>query len=307
MRAVFEFSGFLGLATALHLGLLSNAPETDSEAGGQESHSAIALAASSQDLLERVQDWERLPAIETVAARMSPPALVAPPRMEMPVSGAIAVGMVQPLNMAGLALPSGLPALDQSVPPPPKPQQDVTASRRPKLRPEATSAPDPDPDPVPAKPVPVKPEPAAKAERAPVPEPPTPSKPAKPASKAKPSTAAQAASKPAVAAGSGKAEQTSKPGKSTQKLMARWGGQIRVAIERRKRYPSGTRASGTVKLSVAVHSSGKLASVRVVRSSGDARLDKAAVLAVTKARFRAAPDGLAAGVHRFSLPMSFRP
>lgn len=308
MKALFEFSGFLGLATALHLGLLSTVPEMGAQAGGEDAVSAIALAASSPELNARVQEWERPPEQVNVAAPTTPPQMASPPPMDMAMPDRPVSDLAQPLGLAGLALPAGLPALDLSVPPPPEPKPDVMASRRPKLRPMPEPAPvqpaSPRPEPPLSKPPEAKPtepkpsEPTPKEVAKPAPQKPV--KPAKPA-------LAQTASKPAVAAGAGKADQSSKPGRSAKKLMAQWGGQIRVAIERRKRYPSGTRSSGTVRLAVAVHSSGRLTSVRVSRSSGDARLDKAALLAVSKARFRAAPKGLKAGVHKFTLPMSFRP
>ena len=87
--------------------------------------------------------------------------------------------------------------------------------------------------------------------------------------------------------------------------MAQWGNGIRAAIERRKSYPAGSRAQGKVLLAVAVSSNGSLAGVQVRRSSGHAALDQAALAAVQRARFKPAPRGLAAGVHQFSLPISF--
>ncbi|MDF3414533.1 TonB family protein [Sulfitobacter sp. M57] len=60
-------------------------------------------------------------------------------------------------------------------------------------------------------------------------------------------------------------------------------------------------------MSIAVSSTGALSSVAVQGSSGDALLDQAALSAVTRARFTAAPHGLPSGVHRFSLPITFNP
>ncbi|MBR9862215.1 MAG: energy transducer TonB [Rhodobacteraceae bacterium] len=89
--------------------------------------------------------------------------------------------------------------------------------------------------------------------------------------------------------------------------MAQWGTVIRAAVERRKRYPAGTCNHGTVTLSIAVSSTGALSSVVVRRLSGDAELDQAALSAVRRARFTAAPYGLPSGVHRFLLPITFDP
>ena len=89
--------------------------------------------------------------------------------------------------------------------------------------------------------------------------------------------------------------------------MAQWGGKIRSSIERRKRYPAGTRARGTVTLSIAVHNSGAVAGIAVQRSSGVAQIDRAAVAAVKAARLPAAPAGVTAGRYNFTLPMKFAP
>ncbi len=89
--------------------------------------------------------------------------------------------------------------------------------------------------------------------------------------------------------------------------MAQWGGQIRNAIERRKRYPSGTRATGTVTLQITVHTKGGLVDVSVRGSSGVAQIDRAAVLAVKTAQIVAAPKGISQGVQNFTLPMKFAP
>jgi protein TonB len=87
--------------------------------------------------------------------------------------------------------------------------------------------------------------------------------------------------------------------------MGQWGGAIRARIERQKRYPAGTRAQGTVHLVLDVGGDGRLMGVAVTRSSGDARLDAAAVSAVRRARLPAAPDRLPGSRHRFNLPVAF--
>ncbi|MBC7132476.1 MAG: TonB family protein [Roseovarius sp.] len=88
-------------------------------------------------------------------------------------------------------------------------------------------------------------------------------------------------------------------------LMGQWGGAIRARIERQKRYPSGTRAQGTAHLLLDMGGDGRLLSVTVARSSGDARLDAAALDAVRRARLPAKPDGLPGDRHRFALPVAF--
>ncbi|MBC7164456.1 MAG: TonB family protein [Roseovarius sp.] len=88
-------------------------------------------------------------------------------------------------------------------------------------------------------------------------------------------------------------------------LMGQWGGAIRAQIERQKRYPAGTRAQGTVHLVLDVGGDGRLLGVVVSRSSGNPRLDAAALGAVRRARLPAKPDRLPGQQHRFTLPVTF--
>ena len=85
---------------------------------------------------------------------------------------------------------------------------------------------------------------------------------------------------------------------------ARWHNSVRAAIARRV---GGLRGmQGTVNISFVVTASGSVASARVSRSSGDSRLDKAAVRAVRSARVPAPPDGLGGSTHSFSIPLTVR-
>ncbi|MCE8421210.1 TonB C-terminal domain-containing protein, partial [Rhodovulum sulfidophilum] len=86
--------------------------------------------------------------------------------------------------------------------------------------------------------------------------------------------------------------------------MAQWGAAIRARIQRR--VPEGAgRGAALVELTVSAR--GTLVSVRVVRSSGNARLDGLALAAVRQAgRFPAAPAGLGDGARSFSLEVRSR-
>ncbi|MCI2393807.1 TonB family protein [Aliiroseovarius sediminis] len=127
----------------------------------------------------------------------------------------------------------------------------------------------------------------------------------------KPAPAVKRAPQRAVGAGGGqaagrKAKTDSSAGQGdSQRLLARWGGKVRAAIERRKRYPRGTRAEGTVTLSLTVSPAGQVVSAGVVRSSGHAALDQAALAAIRTARIPPAPKGLGKGPHRFTVPVAF--
>jgi protein TonB len=141
---------------------------------------------------------------------------------------------------------------------------------------------------------------------------PAPKKAAKPEPKAAPS-AARAAQR---ASGSGNGAQAGSGGTSAaatlskatiNSLRASWGASIRTRIERRKAYPSAARgAAGTVTVRLSVSRTGQLLSVSLVKTSGNAALDQAALNAVKAARsFPAAPKGLTESQYSFSLPMRF--
>ncbi len=90
-----------------------------------------------------------------------------------------------------------------------------------------------------------------------------------------------------------------------QKLISTWGGAIRSGVERRKRYPNGTSASGTAVVRLTVAPQGRLVAAKLAKSSGDAKLDRAAIDAVRRARIPKAPKGLSKASYSFSLPIAF--
>lgn len=94
----------------------------------------------------------------------------------------------------------------------------------------------------------------------------------------------------------GSVKQPTKPATASKgdskKAVAQWGSGVRSAIERKKRYPRGTNASGSVTVSLTVSHAGKLLGVKLVKGSGVAALDNAALKAVKAARFPAAPKSV---------------
>lgn len=85
---------------------------------------------------------------------------------------------------------------------------------------------------------------------------------------------------------------------------ARWHSSVRAAVARRVGRVRGMR--GTVNVSFVVSSSGAVVSAQVSRSSGNPRLDSAALGAVRSARVPAPPAGITGSSHNFSIPLSFR-
>jgi len=84
---------------------------------------------------------------------------------------------------------------------------------------------------------------------------------------------------------------------------ATWAAQIHNAIERKKFYPKGTRARGRVMLQVSVAPNGRLLNASVTKSSGYGVLDRAALMAVKRARFPQAPESLQQPQYIFRIPI----
>lgn len=271
MKQVAEFSVFLALATVSHFAVFQGEKSGSVEAMGNAGTQMLTLAASSASLSAMVQEWDS--PVEVVQ-HVTLPEQVGPPPAPVVRSPPSAMPQLasKPNLVPTLPATPDMPTIDMANPP--QPNFAAAQSARPKLRPA-----------------------------------PAPRAAAKPVAKTQSTSA-----KRQVAAGAGKGKAAGKkkvakaPAKrvaSSPAAMARWGGSIRSAVERRKTYPANTRARGRVVLTVAVSSSGKLASVRVKRSSGNRALDKAAVAAVKRARFAKAPKGVKSGVHYFSLPIAF--
>ncbi len=89
----------------------------------------------------------------------------------------------------------------------------------------------------------------------------------------------------------------------TRENLYSWGSKIHSAIERKKFYPSGTRAQGRVILNITVHSSGHLIKTEIAKSSGAVLLDNAALTAVKRAQYPVAPEGLIGDKYRFQIPI----
>ncbi|MCO5160146.1 MAG: TonB family protein [Mesorhizobium sp.] len=85
---------------------------------------------------------------------------------------------------------------------------------------------------------------------------------------------------------------------------ARWNSQVRAAIARRAGRAGGL--TGTVHVRFVVSASGAITSASVTGSSGNSRLDSAALRMVRSARVPPPPAGLPGSSHSFMIPLSFR-
>lgn len=106
----------------------------------------------------------------------------------------------------------------------------------------------------------------------------------KPETKAPPPTVASRVAAPEKAATAAAPETVSARGSSVSP--ARWQSQLMAHLERRKRYPSASRArreEGVVQVRFSIDDRGNVLSAKIVRSSGHAALDEAVIALVHRA------------------------
>ncbi|MFY2823524.1 energy transducer TonB [Ruegeria sp. MALMAid1280] len=236
----------------------------------------MSLKAAAPTVAEMVKSWEQPTVVRTAApiemtAPTSPPAALSMPSLQ-----------IDQAPRAQMKVAIAAPEVEDNVqidttPPPPKPKPEIKAKPevKPKLRPQK------------------------KQEQE--------------GRKAKVTSAGvakqvSAGSGGGAQAGSGSSEvNTGSPGRAA-KLQAVWGAKIRARIERNKRYPRGTKASGDVTIRLTVSRDGRLVSHQLTRSSGNPTLDQAALSAVARSkRFPKAPKDLQGNSFRFSVLIRLMP
>ena len=251
----------MSMAITLHILAFAQGPRASLQAGGSGGEAMVSIQAAAATVVELVEAWDR-PAVvgpEVQSALASPEAVPteAPTLPQIELSPAlraqVPVAMMEQGRSQDIAI--------DTTPPPPPPEPDRAAEIVPDTRP--------------------KPRPAQK----------------QPQTGRKTDLASTARQKE-VSAGSGGASQagvgtakvtTGDPGQ-TARLQAIWGAKIRARIDRNKRYPRGSNASGDVTIELQVARDGTLVSHRLRQSSGFSELDAAAMNAVARAkRFPKAP------------------
>ncbi|MGJ4889250.1 TonB family protein [Bradyrhizobium sp. HKCCYLR20261] len=108
------------------------------------------------------------------------------------------------------------------------------------------------------------------------------------------------------------AEKTKAPnvgiGKDQEKLTANWGRKISAYFELHKKYPQGRKVAAQVKLAIMLNRLGRVISVDVKESSGDAEFDQAAIAMVRRSDpVPRPPAGLTDDEFAFTLPVKFNP
>jgi len=315
-----DFLLFLGVATAAHLAIVPALDPSGRAGGGTAGQDRVTLAASAPTAL--VEHWETRPApAENAPAMRAPTTGETPTRPASEAQARPAARPDRPVTTA--AAPP--PRVPQHVPAPARTNTAAPALPVPDIDAAPTATAQAGPPAETARPAalaqPVRPDSPAPPRLDTTPPPPSdsalaPDRTPRPAARP-PAPAQSRPAQPAQAAaeiGSGEtagpaATQVSQgPDRATsRRLMAQWGSGVHRAIERRKSYPRGTRASGTVRVRLTLTGAGRLTALGVASSSGDANLDNAALDAVRAARYPSAPDALGTGPHSFTVPLSYQP
>ncbi|MER9723620.1 MULTISPECIES: TonB family protein [unclassified Mesorhizobium] len=235
----------------------------------------MVAPAVQEDSMADVVTPEPPNQIEEAVAELKPVVEPEPGQPEPVTEKTEAVQPAAPIETAAAEQPDQSPPLDEVVP-------DIV----PTIAPDVVIPP-PQTKPVETKPAETKPiEKAKKAAEKPKPKAKKEKK-----EKAAPAKAVVTASvdqKAAAKASAPKASQSSGSSVSASK----WNSQLIGWINRHKRYPSAARsrrAVGTANVTFVVSASGKVTSVRLTRSSGDADLDRAALAILQGATVPAPP------------------
>lgn len=279
-----EFISFVVAALGLHVALWPSSSEVPGQEGaGAGGTAALSLVASTATLDALVTQWETPPELAP-----SPVAPMVPPESSAPTPPTSSSAPMRPVLSSSIPLLSGggrdpAPVADIQTAPQVVSKLAPLASIRPPTRPEH-----------------LRPPPAPRATPQVAPRRTQPSG----ATTSQPSRTSRGSGGGQTAGRSGGAETALNQG-NAQQALARWGGQIRTAIERRKRFPRGVRASGRATVALTVSTEGRLISARLARSSGHKPLDEAALSAVRNARLPSAIRGVPRGQHSFQVSLSF--
>ncbi|KAA2314199.1 TonB family protein [Pseudooceanicola sediminis] len=320
MRRLLETAAFLALAVGLHVAVAIRVPsDGGSDAGGQGGQALVSLQGAAPGMVEMVKAWETPPEVAQPDTPDMPQDAVADPAPLRPVAQttprpafpSMELPQAQPDTTA-------LPKIEQDVPPPPQAEPDPIPEEVAQPAPEPQPEPEPEPEQVAESPLTpaLSKRPQPRPEDLAIPQPRE-----KPTPKAVQADRTQKARKGGEggatqrAAGNGGSQQAGTSngrvkagnGKAEARLEAVWGSQIRTRIERRKRFPGGLRGQqGRVVVRITVGRDGNVLGAQVVRSSGIAAFDQAAMAAIQRSgRMPAAPAGLSRPSYAFNLPMDF--
>ena len=326
LKRLAEGTAFVALAVGLHVVLAIRVPDKGgTDAGGQGGQAFVTLQGAPPGTVDMVERWETPPEVTETPQEVE---IVEPVAMQSPVTPVTPTPPAPRPAFPSVTLPdampetTALPQVEMDVPPPPEPEAEP--EEQPEPEPEvAEETPQETPEDQPeevaeeqlnemtpttssrpqARPRDFTPQVAKRPEKA------------EDGPRQQASRAGGAGAATQRAAGNGGSQQAGRDngsvragsGGDTAKLQAVWGNQIRVRIERKKRFPGGMRGkSGRVIVRLTVSRDGNVLGAKVVRSSGHAEFDRAALQAIRRAgRMPAAPEGITQSSHTFNLPMGF--
>ncbi|WP_026757651.1 TonB family protein [Sediminimonas qiaohouensis] len=334
MKRLVEMAAFSALAILVHVALFARTSEEGHDAGGSGGTALVSLKAADATVAEMVETWNRPPPQTPVhQPELRPaPALTAPaaqlPRMNLAKAPRAEMRMtaLPPAEPEALQLDpqAALPrpqTSEQDIARPNAPETPMPAPDLPRaeMSPPETHAPKragppqqmtraPSVDTAPAPPQPSEVAPTTSLRPPQRPNAPRPTDVPKTARKAEQTSPGRVAQRAAGSGGSSQAGQKGRADTATAskgqqaRAQAVWGAKVRSRIERAKRYPRGTNASGQVSLAISISRTGALLGVNLRRSSGNPVLDQAALDAVRRAgRFPPAPRELPRDAYTFAL------
>jgi protein TonB len=270
---------FLGIATALHAGVwigyaeLPNAGIAGQGAEGGGGSAKPTLVATPASVNGLIRAWKTAPVAGSEIAAPRAPAMAADRSAPAPVR--VTAVTEHPAAPVAPPRPGADPAPTRQTDPPQAPVLPTKAQTAPRV------APRPRPE------APVRAMPAAGHGQA--------------------QTKGRGQGK-ATGPGTGTASNGADAVGDSRSLMSEWGGAIRARVERAKVYPRAAEAAGVtgkVTMILSLSSDGRLNEVAIQRGAGADILDRAAIAAVRKARFPAAPRGLAKDSYTFTLSLIF--
>ena len=321
MRAM-EAAVFGALAGGLHVGAFFAWSETETAGriGGQSGAASVSVQAAPEQLAALAATWQTAPDHTALQAAMpvlepvrqaneasveNPSAVVAPRRSNAIMQPAAEKGVeilqrepnrmdTPPPTLAALAplqnpvtptvpQPLALPEQPQQIAPPrplfPQiPELNIEMSTPPPaLAPEALR---PKPRPVRQSPAPALASPELR-------------------------TAGTSGQETAGTSNTARTDGVAREQGSAKKLERVWGAAIQAKVQRNARRAGAGKA--TVRLQIAVAPSGDVLDLRVAKSSGRPKVDRAALQAVKRARrFTEAPSGLTAARYTFQITLRFQ-
>ncbi len=320
---------FAPIAVALHVAAFASLPYRTQDGAGTMGQDAVSVKAAPENLFALVEAWDAAPDVvmtdmpaQPVVPTDAVPAL--PKTTDVPIQAPFAIAALTPITAqeALPLLPSPTPPRMQQVTAPqmlaPVTQEPLvpttsaqqnaqrpeieTPAPRPLDLPRAERSPDPTLDVVPPAVPPAAPHTTQDTA-------PPPKLRPKPRPTAAPATAQTAkgtsTAKPKVAtAGTSNTNTASVANDGIVKsALKEWSGWVRRAIESKKFYPNGARGSGVATITLTLSKSGTLTRAVVSKSSGDVLLDTAALSAVQRAKYPAAPKSVNQSSFTFQIPI----